>query len=186
VAETATAALFGRGAANTVAVALGLSLVASVSAYVLTGPRVAFAMARDGAFPGFAGRLHPTRETPALATWILAALVIALVWSGTFRELLDYTSVGLAAVSGLTVASVFPIRRRADVPHPYRMPLYPLPPLIYLGLTGWTVLYMVLFHPDPDRRLPALLSVVTLLLGIPLARLLPDQRRDQTPPSPTA
>src|SRR5262249_38424055 len=46
VAELATDALFGRGAATAVAVALGLSLFASVSAYVLAGPRVAFAMAR--------------------------------------------------------------------------------------------------------------------------------------------
>ena len=45
-----------------VAGALGLCLIAAVSAYLLTGPRVAYAMARDGMFPAFAGRLHPTRR----------------------------------------------------------------------------------------------------------------------------
>ena len=72
VAETAVDAMFGRDVANVFAVAVGLSLVASVSAYVLTGPRVAYAMARDGVFPGFAARVHPTRETPAFATWTQA------------------------------------------------------------------------------------------------------------------
>ncbi len=121
------------------AAALGLCLVAAVSAFVLTGPRVAFAMARDGAFPAFAGRLHPTRRTPMAATLTLAVASAALVWAGSFLELLDYASVGLAALTGLTVASVFPLRRRSDLPRPYRMPLYPLPPLAFLALTALTI-----------------------------------------------
>jgi APA family basic amino acid/polyamine antiporter len=186
VAELATDALFGRGAANAVAVALGLSLFASVSAYVLAGPRVAFAMARGGAFPGYAGQLHRTRGTPARAIWTQAALATVLVWSGTFRELLNYTSVGLAAVSGLTVASVFPLRRRADLPHPYRMPLYPLPPLLFLLLTAWTVgqtVFQELFQDGKWHRPgPATLGLLTLLAGIPLSYLIPapkpaDQQR---------
>ena len=189
VAETAVDAMFGRGAANVVAVAIGLSLVASVSAYVLTGPRVAFAMARNGVFPGYAGRLHPTRLTPMLAIASQTVLAIALIWSGTFRELLEYTSIGLAVVSALTVASVFPIRRRTDLPHPYRMPLYPLPPLFFLSLTIWTVGYTVYNEVFKDGQFqllkdgqihrpgPALLSLLTFLVAIPLAYLVPGMRR---------
>lgn len=171
VAELATAALFGPEAAVLVALALGLSLLASVSAYLLTGPRVAFAMARDGAFPAFAGRLHPTRGTPAWATWTQAAAAVGLIWSGSFLDVLRYTTVGLAALMGLTVASVFPVRRRTDLARPYRLPLYPLPPLLFLALTAWTVAYAVF---QESSRVPALLSLGTLLLGIPLARLIPD------------
>ncbi len=182
VAMTATKALFGPEAANVIAVALGLSLVASVSAYVLTGPRVAFAMARDGAFPPFAGRLHPTRETPALATWTQAVLGIGLAWSGSFLEQLNFTAVGLATISGLTVASIFPIRRRTDLPHPYRMSLYPLPPLFYLALTAWTVAQALFGELFKDGQLqrpgPVTLSLLTLLLGIPLSWLLPTPRGD--------
>jgi APA family basic amino acid/polyamine antiporter len=174
VAETATVAMFGRDVANVFTVIIGASLVASVSAYVLTGPRVAFAMARDGVFPGYAGRLHPTRETPALATWTQAALVTLFLWSGTFKQLLDYTAVGLAVAAGLTVASIFPIRRRADLPHPFRMPLYPLPPLAFLILTAWTVgytLYKEVVLDDTKFPGPAVLSLVTLALGLPLSLL---------------
>src|SRR5262249_47723191 len=143
VAVLAADALFGSEAGRVIGAVLGLTLVSTVSAYLLTGPRVAFAMARDGVFPGFAGRLPPTRGTPAPATFTQAAIAVALIWSGSFEELLKYAAVGLAVLSGLTVVSVFTIRRRSDLAHPYRLPLYPLPPLLYLLLIGWTVAHTV-------------------------------------------
>ncbi|MFO0937124.1 MAG: amino acid permease [Gemmataceae bacterium] len=168
VAELAVFELFGARVANVFSTLVGLSLIASVSAYVLTGPRVSYAMARDGFFPSFAGRLHPTRGIPVYATLAQGGVAITLVWSGSFLQLLDYTSVGLAAVSGLVVASVFPLRRRA-VPGSYCMPLYPFPPLIYLGLVVWTVTQQVI---DVDKRTPALLSLATILAGVPVAGFL--------------
>jgi APA family basic amino acid/polyamine antiporter len=180
VARIAVEAMFGRDAANVVAVALGLSLVASFSAYTLVGPRVAYAMARDGAFPGYAARVHPTRQTPVWATWTQVAIAVGLIWSGTFRELLDYTSVGLAVVTGLTVAAIFPIRRRADLPHPYKMPLYPLPPVLFLLLLVWTVSYTLYGELVKDGQFqkpgPVSYSLLTLLVGIPLAYLIPARK----------
>jgi basic amino acid/polyamine antiporter, APA family len=183
VAKLAAAALFGPTVAGVIAMAFGLCLVASVSAYLLTGPRVAFAMARDGVFPGYAARLHPTRGTPAAATLTQAVIAAGLVWAGSFLELLNYAAVGLAALAGLTVASVFPLRRRADLPHPYRLPLYPLPPLAFLVLTAWTVGYTVYVEVFEDGKFPgpALLSLATLLLGLPLSRLLPNRDRPASP-----
>ncbi len=174
VAELAARVLFGPAAGRAVGAALGLCLVAAVSAFVLTGPRVAVAMARDGAFPAYAARLHPTRGTPAAATLTLAGASAALVWAGSFLELLDYASVGLAALTGLTVASVFPLRRRSDLPRPYRLPLYPLPPLAFLALTALTVGCAL---ADGRSRVPGLLSLATLLAGVPLSRLVPDRGR---------
>jgi APA family basic amino acid/polyamine antiporter len=180
IARIAVEALFGKEASNVVAVALGLSLVASFSAYTLVGPRVAYAMARDGAFPGYAARLHPVRQTPVWATLTQVAIAVALIWSGTFEELLNYTSVGLAAVTGLTVAAIFPIRRRADLPHPYRMPLYPLPPVLFLLLIAWTIGYTLFSELFKDGQLqrpgPAAYSLLTLLVGIPLAYLIPTRK----------
>jgi APA family basic amino acid/polyamine antiporter len=179
IAKLAAQALFGDTTARLIAAALGLCLVAAVSAYLLTGPRVAYAMARDGMFPAFAARLHPTRRTPAAAGITQTLAAAALVWAGTFRELLDYASVGLAVLTGLTVSSVFALRRRTDLPQPYRLPLYPLPPLIFLVLTAWTVGYFVHKEIVVDGRVPgpALLSLATLLFGIPLSRLLADRSR---------
>jgi APA family basic amino acid/polyamine antiporter len=136
-------------------------------------------MAVDGMFPGFAAKLHHTRRTPAAAGITQTLAAAALVWAGTFRELLDYASVGLAVLTGLTVASVFALRRRADLPQTYRLPLYPFPPLVFLVLTAWTVGYFVHKEIVVDGRVPgpALLSLVTLLVGIPLSRLLADRSR---------
>ena len=169
VARTAAVGLFGSGVGGAVGVAFGVILLASVSAYLLTGSRVAYAMARDGAFPAFAGRLWAGRGTPAAATLTQAGLAAGMVWAADgFKQLLDYAAVGLAALSGLTVASVFAVRRR-PLARPYRLPLYPLPPLLFLLLTGWTIGYAVY---DDAQRPAALLSLLTLLVGVPLSRLV--------------
>jgi APA family basic amino acid/polyamine antiporter len=166
VADLAVVKLFGPAAAGLFGALIGLGLVASVSAYVLTGPRVTFAMGRDGCFPALAGMLHASRGIPVRATLTQGSVAAALVWSGSFLQLLDYTSVGLEAVSGLMVASIFPLRWRRDLSRPYRMPLFPLPPLAYLGLVGWTITQQL---AQPDRCMSALLSLGTLLAGVPLA-----------------
>src|SRR4029077_12384285 len=92
----------------------------------------------------------------------------------SFRELLDYASVGLAALTGLTIASVFALRRRSDLPHAYRLPLYPFPPLAFLILTVLTIGYTL---ADEKSRVPGLLSLATLLFGIPLSRLFTDAKK---------
>jgi APA family basic amino acid/polyamine antiporter len=182
VAELAAAEMFGSQTAAVVALLLGLGLVASASAYLLAGPRLTYAMAVDGGFPRFASRLHPTRSTPAAAIVAQGAVAIALVWSGPFLKLLEYTAVGLVAVSGLVIASIFPLRRRRELTFPYRMPLYPIPPLLYLGISVWTIAVNLF---NTGTRVPTILSLATLLLGIPVARWTvastqPDRRnRDQ-------
>ncbi|MEX0793077.1 MAG: amino acid permease [Pirellulaceae bacterium] len=166
VAVLASASLFGPTAANVIASLLGFGLIASVSAYMLAGPRIVYAMAEDRAFPKIVGGLHPTRLTPMRAIVLQGLVAIIVIWSGTFREILDFTSVGLAAVSGLVIASIFPIRRRADLPKAYRMPLYPLPPLIFLLVVAGTIGINLV---SEDTRLATILSLVTLLAGVPIA-----------------
>jgi APA family basic amino acid/polyamine antiporter len=68
IAQLAAERHYGHRVGDPLSVAIGLTLLASVSAYVLTGPRVAYAMARAGQFPAVAGRLDPRRQTPVVAT----------------------------------------------------------------------------------------------------------------------
>jgi APA family basic amino acid/polyamine antiporter len=91
------------------------------------------------------------------------------VWSGSFAQILDYASIGLAAIAALVVVCVFPLRRRTDLVRPYSVPLYPLPPLVFLLLSLGTIAVALL---DRDRRIPSLLSLATLAAGIPVARLV--------------
>lgn len=166
VAVLASASLFGLTAANVIAGLLGFGLIASVSAYMLAGPRIVYAMAEDRAFPKIVGGLHPTRLTPMKAIVLQGLVAIIVIWSGTFREILDYTSIGLAAVSGLVIASIFPIRRRVDLPPAYRMPFYPLPPLIFLLVVAGTIGINLV---SEGTRFATILSLLTLLAGVPIA-----------------
>lgn len=166
VAELAMARLCGPELGRGLSLLLGVGLVASVSAYLMSGSRVLAAMAGDGAFFPSAGRWHPTRGTPVVAVACLAITASLLACSGSFLQLLDYTSTGLTAVSALVVAAIFPLRAKNPQGAVFRMPLYPLPPVLVLVLSAWTVAAVLM---QPEKRLSALLSLATIAAGIPLA-----------------
>ena len=168
VAALAAIELFGTNVATALSLAIGASLLASVSAMLLAGSRVVHAMSVDGLLPASLGRTEAGRTVSAGAVLAVAIPAILLMWTGTFHQLLDFTSVGLAAASGLTISAVFAVRRRG-LARPYSMPLYPLPPLIYLSLIGWTVAYAVLFS---DNRWPAIISLTGLIAGFAVAWLI--------------
>ncbi|WDI43420.1 APC family permease [Bremerella sp. P1] len=182
VAQLAAKKLFGTQVADVVSILLGLGMLASVSAYMLSGPRIAFAMANDGAFPRFAAKLHDRRQTPIAAIVVQGLIAIGMVWSGPFLDILNYTAIGLAVISGLVVASIFPLRNRENLPHPYRLPLYPLPPILYLVLMGWIVASGLMqdvqgLQLDEPRLPTTILSLLTILLGLPVAYFLARRNR---------
>ena len=126
-----------RRVAAPLSIAIGLTLLASLSAYVLTGPRVAYAMARAGHFPAIAGRLSARSRTPAVATALQVAWALVLLWTGSFESIVIYAGVGLALFSMLAVSSVYVLRRtRPDLPRPFRTPGYPIVPAFFLTVMG--------------------------------------------------
>src|SRR5213078_3619237 len=104
--------LFGFVAGNVLAVFTIVSLAASISAMVLAGPRVYYAMARDGLFFGRAAHVHPRFRTPAAAIVAQSAWSGVLVLSGTLAQLVSYTGFAVVLFAGVAVASVFVLRRR--------------------------------------------------------------------------
>ncbi len=179
IAQIVADRLFGSTWSTVLSTAIGLTLLASVSAFVLTGPRVAFAMARAGQFPAFAGKLS-AQGTPSNATWLQAGWAILLLWSGTLESLLSYSSVGLALISLLTISSVFVLRRsRPELHRPFRTPGYPLVPAIYLLGTG--LLTAAAFVRSP---LESSLALGSIMIGIPCYYGL--VKRGPTRPAPDA
>jgi APA family basic amino acid/polyamine antiporter len=87
-------------------------ILSSISAMVLAGPRVYYAMARDGLFFSSAARVHPRYRTPYVATIAQAVWASLLVATGTFEQLLMYTGFAVVLFAGVAVASLFVIRRR--------------------------------------------------------------------------
>lgn len=131
---TATAlALGGPRAATFVTLLIALALVGSLNGTILTGARIATAMARDGAIARIVGGMSPRFGTPAAALWVQALLASLLVVTGTFELLLDLTGIAMLAMGTMTVIALFVLRRRApDMPRPYRATGYPVVPLVYL------------------------------------------------------
>jgi basic amino acid/polyamine antiporter, APA family len=165
VGDLAAIALFGARGAAFIATAMGVVLLASLSAMMLTGPRVAFAMAREGRLPAIFGRLTSRGDTPAAATAVVAGAAIVMLWSGGFEAIAFAAGVGLALNSLLTVTAVFVLRRKhPDWPRPFRTPGYPVVPLVFLSLTAASLIVAFL---DREKWVESLVGLGGVLCGVP-------------------
>lgn len=131
VGEVAAGRLFGSAAASLFAALAIVVILGSLSAMTLAGPRIYFAMARDGAFLRGAARVHPYYRTPAIAILSQAAWSAVLVLSGTFEQLLTYTGFAVIMFSALAVASLFFVRRTPSEERTFRAWGYPWAPGIF-------------------------------------------------------
>ena len=138
VGEVAAERLFGSAAGVLFAVVAVVILLSSLSAMTTAGPRVYFAMARDGAFVPAAARVHPKFRTPAIAIIAQAAWSSLLVLSGTFEQLLTYTGFGVILFSALAVLSLFFVRRTATEAAVFRAWGYPWAPALFC-LVGFAI-----------------------------------------------
>jgi APA family basic amino acid/polyamine antiporter len=173
IAQLAGSRLFGAQWTTPLSVAFGLVLLSTLSAYVLIGPRVVYAMARAGQFPAVAARLTRGAGTPAVATSLQVGVALVLLWTGTFESLIVYSGVGMSIFSMLAISSIYVLRRtRPDLPRPFRTPGYPVTPAVYLILTG--LLTAATFFV---RTRIALYAVVSIAAGIPVYYLWRHQGR---------
>ena len=131
VGEIAAERLFGSAAGAVFAAVAIVIILSSLSAMTIAGPRVYFAMARDGAFLKSAGRVHRQYRTPAIAILVQAIWSAILVLSGTFEQLLTYTGFAVVLFSSLAVLSLFLIRRSAHEEVAFRAWGYPWAPAIF-------------------------------------------------------
>lgn len=164
IAQLAASRLFGREWSTWLSIAVGLMLLSSLSAYVLTGPRVVYAMAKAGQFPSIAGRLSDRGGTPVVATVLQVVTTLALLWTGSFEDLVVYASVGLSLFSMLAIGAVFVLRwKRPDLPRPFRTPGYPFTPAFYLFAT-----YELTRAAFQQRPVVSLYALGSILLGVPI------------------
>ena len=172
IAQLTAERLFGPRIANPLSVAIGITLMASVSAFVLTGPRLAAAMAQAGQFPAIAGRISAA-GAPVAATLLQVGWALVLLWTASFETILLYAGVGLGIFSLLTVAAVFVLRvRRPDLPRPFRTPGYPVVPAIYLLGTGLLTAAVCW-----ERPVVAAVSLASIAAGVPCYYLTAAMKR---------
>ena len=96
------------------------------------------------------GALMPSIEGMSYIAFFAAGqLCTATMFTASFESILVFAGFTLGLNTFFTVLGVFVLRwRRPDLRRPYRAALYPLPPLIFLGFTGWTLSYILLQRPE--------------------------------------
>jgi APA family basic amino acid/polyamine antiporter len=145
------------------AVIIMISTFGCVNGLTLMGPRLYYAMARDGLFFQSVGKLNE-RGAPAAGLWLQCGWSIVLIFSGSYNELLDYIIFAALMFYILTVFAVFVLRRkRPDAPRPYRAWGYPVLPILYI--TVCTVIMLSLLVVKPVFSWP---SFIIVLAGIPV------------------
>lgn len=143
VAETALGAVGGQF----VGLVFALLLISTVSAMTMAGPRVIQVIGEDYPALGFFGRTN-RHGIPAVAIYTQTAVALTFILTSTFESVLVFAGFTMALNSSAAVFGVFVLRRRQpDLPRPYRTFLFPLPPLVYLTVMGWTLTFTLINRP---------------------------------------
>ena len=166
--------LLGSRAGDIMGVVSIVSLLASISAMVFAGPRVYYAMARDGVFFPAAAKVHPTYRTPATSIVAQALWSSLLVLTGSATALTTYTGFSIILFNGVAVAALFVLRRREpNAPRPYSTWGYPVVPAIFVAVSAVIVanaLWTDLIQPlaAGTQVGPSAAGLLIIALGLPL------------------
>ena len=163
VSEVATTALFGYRTSAWITAIITVSILGALNVVTMLGPRIYYAMARDGVFFRKLDYVHPRLGTPVPAIVLQAAWASLLILTGTFGTLFTYVSVIITLFSALTVGSVIVLRyKRPDLHRPYRLWGYPIVPILFIAAHLWIVWGSV-----TEKPFESLIGLFIVCLGIP-------------------
>ncbi len=146
-AESAIA-LFGKGIGQYFTGAITLGLLSVLSAMIMAGPRVYYAMAKDGVFFKLFGKVNSLHRTPAYAVFFQAAVAIVMVFTASFDKLLLYIGFTLSLFATLTVIGMIRLRfTQAVFQREYKTIGYPLTPLLFIIGNLWIIYFSVISRP---------------------------------------
>ncbi|MEC8060030.1 MAG: amino acid permease [Pseudomonadota bacterium] len=152
---------FGVNAAKVIGVILSLLLVSTISAMLLAGPRALYVIGRD--FSAFRWLGQENRySVPANAVVLQIALTLLLIVTSTFDSIIIFSGAILALNSLVTVLGVWVLRmREPDLPRPFKVPLYPLPLIIFAALSLWTLVHLI-----EQRPVEGAMALGLIVLGL--------------------
>jgi APA family basic amino acid/polyamine antiporter len=163
LASDVVQSLAGSRGAIWLTIAMAASALGALHVVVLTGARIPYAMARDGAFFQFAARLHPSFRTPSGSLLFLGSIAALLALSGTYEELYSLFVFAVWIFFALTALALFRLRKKEPgLIRPYRAWGYPWTPLIFL--VAAIALTLNLWMARPVR---SSLGLAVILAGIP-------------------
>ncbi|HEV2388366.1 MAG TPA: APC family permease [Candidatus Acidoferrales bacterium] len=164
VGPDAAARLAGPDGARWLTMLMILSALGSLHVIFLVRPRVLYAMARDGRFFSFVGRVQPTFRTPSGALLLQGGLAVVLVLTGTFEEIFSLVIFAVWIFVALTAVALIGLRKKEPaLSRPYRAWGYPWTPLIVVAAGVAMSVNQWLARPVRSS-----IGLALILLGIPI------------------
>ncbi len=156
--------LLGSRASNVFSILLGLAFLSTISAFIITGPRIYYAMAKDGLFPSIAGRVDAKGGVPVYAMIAQSLCAVTILFITDFENLYKYASVGLSIFALLFIGAVYMLRwRQPEMERPFRVLGYPIVPAIFMTV----ILFMTIFAFEQWPK-TSIFSLTSILAGIPI------------------
>ena len=163
VGELAATVMFGSSAASAITAAILASIFGCLSATILYGPRVYYAMSEEGLFFRKMNRIHPRYHVPGRAIVGQAVWSGLLCLTGTYQALFEYVIFALVLFFAATGAAVIVLRiTRSDIARPYRAWGYPVVPIIFIGIN--LAVFVNRLASDPGK---SALGLAMILAGLP-------------------
>ncbi len=164
VAAVVAERVFGPAGGAIISATILVSIFGALNAGILTGPRVYFALARDGLFFRQLAEVHPRFGTPAVAILLQGVWAAILSLSGSYVGLFSFAMFAAWIFYGLAVLGVIVLRiKRPEWKRPYRMWGYPVTPLLFTVASVWLVANTLITQP-----LPSLAGLLLIVSGVPV------------------
>src|SRR5580658_4188310 len=161
--------LFGPAGGIVFAAIVIVCVLGSLAAFIMSAPRVYYAMARDGLFLKSVARVHPRFGTPARAITVQGCVAAVLAALGSFEQIISYFFFVTVLFLGLTVAGLFVIRRKPQQAETIILTVgYPLTPIAFLTLQATMLILLATRNPRE-----AVLGSAVVLAGWPVFVLSP-------------
>ncbi len=143
VATIAFSNIFRNDGANWVSYFIAVQLIATISGYLWIGSRIIYAMAAE--HPLWRRLVYKNRfGIPTTALWIQAIISISLTLSGSFEQVLLYSSFVLQLMGTLTIASLLKVRRKEGT---FKSPFRPYLQIVYILFSIWVLGYVLFERP---------------------------------------
>ncbi len=161
VGYIAAQSVFGPAGAAIMGVSLSLLLISTVSAMIIAAPRVLQMIGEDFSVFKFLGKTNKN-SIPANAIYTQGAISLVFILTGTFESILIYSGFTMGLNTFLAVLGLFILRiKKPELARPYKTWGYPLTPIIFLSLTGWTLVYLLI-----DKPKESMLGLLTVAIGV--------------------
>ena len=152
--------IFGLKMGNLMGMLIALLLIASISSFVLAGPRIAQVMGEDLPQLSFLS-ITNKHGVPFVAKIIQGVITLLLILTSSFKEVLLYVGFTLSLSTFFTVFGLFILRARGKSGiKGYKTFGYPVTPIIFLALTSWMLYFTIKEHPKES-----VLGLITILAG---------------------